>query len=521
MLTFNVLLDDPALDLRLLVDGPSGALEKEVLWVHNTELADPSTYVRANELVLTNGLWLAQTAATAFVHNVRRADAAGIVFGLRAEMRHTPPELVGACRAVGLPLAEISIDVPFTAVTQAASVARAEQRHQGLLGMIRRGDALANAISAGAGTSGVLRLLRRDHDLPLAVVDRTGRLLASVASDLDASHVQIAARALAHHPPPLEVDLAELGRATVFLVGAVTDADAALLCVRPLADLSRDQHEALEQTARFLSLEVAKRQAVQATELRFTSELLDMILSGGQRSAEVAARLRSFGIDPTGTLAICALAFTDLDAATLPGMAEAVTDFFLDQGQAVVVAVGSQDVVTVLPWVRTAADLSTVADSLVRALTDRFPGRRAVVGLGELASSSDELRQPLVQAREACRVLRTRSGAREVAAFSELGTHQLLLGLQDAETLRGFADSVLAPLRAHDRMRSGQLQATLRAFLDNNGQWASTAAALYVHVNTLRNRVDKITELTGRDIHRTEDRVDLFLALAADEMSRG
>ena len=101
---------------------------------------------------------------------------------------------------------------------------------------------------------------------------------------------------------------------------------------------------------------------------------------------------------------------------------------------------------------------------------------------------------------------------------SELGTHRLLLGLQDAETLRRFADGVLGPLREYDRRREAQLEDTLRAFLQYDGQFAATAAALYVHVNTLRNRLAKITELTGRDAARTVDRVDLFLALEADEL---
>ena len=61
--------------------------------------------------------------------------------------------------------------------------------------------------------------------------------------------------------------------------------------------------------------------------------------------------------------------------------------------------------------------------------------------------------------------------------------------------------------------------ATLRVFLGNDGHWSTTAADLYVHVNTLRNRVARIGELTGRDVTRLQDRVDLFLALEADTLS--
>jgi sugar diacid utilization regulator len=221
---------------------------------------------------------------------------------------------------------------------------------------------------------------------------------------------------------------------------------------------------------------------------------------------------------PSAELVVLTIAFADGAESTLPGLSETVGEFFLAQGLAVVVAGGSQDVVAVLQ--RPRQDLKELAEALCSVVRKRFPDRRPVVGLGDTAASAAELRQPLVQSREACQVLRRRRTGQAVASFRELGTHRLLLGLQDAGTLRGFADGVLGPLREHDSLRDSELETTLRAFLSNDGQFGATAAALYVHVNTLRNRLAKITELTGRDVARTEDRVDLYLALEADDMSR-
>ncbi|WP_214414109.1 PucR family transcriptional regulator [Sphaerisporangium fuscum] len=517
MFSLSSLTRDPSLELRVIFPGPPGALDAEVAWVHNTELADPSAYLRERELVMTNGLWLKDATPEEFVANVRRAGAAGVLFGLRPGVPATPKELVEACEAAELPLIEISPGVPFTAVSHAAAAMYAEERQSALVGMVRRGEALAGAISRGAGASGVLALLRRDHDLPLAVVDRAGRLLAAAGAELDAARLQTVARGLARRPPALEVDLGEAGSATLFLVGAVGDVDAALVCLRPVSALSRAEHDALGQAAQFLSLEVARQQAVQAIELRFASELLEMILSGGRR-AEVAGRLRTFGVDAEGPLAVCAVAFSRGDAATLPGLAELVGDFFVAAGIPVVAAGGTQDVVAVLSWRRPGHELPPLAARLVRAVEERFPDRRPVVGLGGTADHAALLRDPLIRSRETCRVLRRGRSGFQVRTFTELGTHRLLLGLQDPETLRGFADSVLAPVREHDVRRMTELETTLRAFLDHDGQWAATAAALHVHVNTLRNRLAKITELTGRDVGRTEDRVDLYLALEADEL---
>ncbi|MEU7740854.1 PucR family transcriptional regulator ligand-binding domain-containing protein [Nonomuraea sp. NPDC049158] len=518
MFTLQALVDRASLELRVLAPGRPGALDEPVTWVHNTELPDPSHYVREGELVLTNGLWLDQVPPEHFVRNVMKAKAGGIVFGLRAETPATPPELVDACREGELPLLEISIAVPFTAVSQAVADMLTDERKQALVGMVRRGDALATAISRGAGASGVLDVLRRDHDLPLAVVDRMARSLAMAGADLGTDQLHAVATGLVKRPPALEVDLGDAGRAALFPVGAVGDLDAALICLRPLRELAANEREALEQTARFLSLEVAKQQAVQAIEMRFASELLEMILSGGRRFAEVPDRLRAFGVDPGGPLAVCAVAFALGETATMHGLAEVIGEFFAAEGVPVVVADGTQDVVAVLPWRHPESELPLLAERLLRGVEPRFPGLRPVAGLGGLAAHSAELRPRLLQSRETCRVLRrTRTGP-SVRAFTELGTHRLLLGSLDVETLRQFSGELLGPMKDHDARRGGELELTLRTYLDHDGQWAATAGALHVHVNTLRNRLAKITELTGRDVGRTEDRVDLFLALTIDAM---
>ena len=517
MFTLASLLEDESLGLSVLVPGPPGALEEPAAWVHNTELPDPSGYVRRRELVLTNGLWDDRIAASGFVANVQRAQAAGIVFGLRSERPTTPEDLVAACRDAGVPLLEIAAAVPFTAISEAVATRYTEERQGALVGMVRRGDALATAISRGAGASGVLRVLRRDHELPLAVIDRMGRLLASAGTELDAAQLHTVATGLTRRPPPLELDLGAAGRAALYLVGAVGDVDAALICLRPVSELTRVEQDALDQAARFLSLEVAKQQAVQAIELRFASELLEMVLSGGSRDAEVPGRLRAFGVDPEGPLAVWTAAFAGPEA-TLPGLAEVIGEFFVAAGVPVVVAAGSQDVVAVLSWRQGEREAALLAERLAAAVGERFPGHRAVVGLGGTARGPAGLREPLIRSREVCRTLRRGGAGPAVRTFAELGPHRLLLGTQNAVALRTLADGVLAPIREHDARRGGELETTLRAFLDHDGHWQATAAALRVHVNTLRNRLAKISELTGRDTSRTADRVDLFLALQAADM---
>lgn len=512
MLTMSALLGDATLELTLLTPGPPGALDREVLWLHNTELPDPSPYIRPTELVLTNGLWRDTVDATDFVAALARARAAGLIFGLTDQNPTAPTSLVNACEQAEIPLASVAITVPFTALTEAAARIQGAARQNALAGLVRRGNALATSIARGGGAEGVLEVLRRDHDLPLLVVDRLGRRLAgSAGPDTD----RAAAEALSHRPPPLEVELPGAGRASVYLVeGAMGDVDAGLFCLKPLAALNDTEREAIEQVARFLSLEVTKQQALQAIESRFSSELLEMILSGAARTADVQDRLRAFGIDPSAPLA--AITIVVGDGPVRPaGSTDEIEGYFTARGIPAVVVAGSQDTVAILPW-------STTADALVaecHQLVETITAERSVIGIGAVAADSTALREPLISSREVCHVLRRRSKGSRVGTFADVGTHRMLLGLHDRTLLRRFADDILDPLRTHDEQNGTELERTLRVFLGNDGHWSTAAANLFVHVNTLRNRVARIGELTGRDATRLEDRVDLFLALEADALA--
>ncbi|AYY15359.1 PucR family transcriptional regulator [Actinobacteria bacterium YIM 96077] len=519
MPTIASLLADPALHLRAVVDGATGALEAPVRWVHNTELLDPSPYLRERELVMTNGLWRHDDGSAArFVENVVACGAAGIVFGLTEQTPRIPPELIEACRRVDLPLVELAIEVPFTELSRAVAAEYAEHRQHELAGLVRRGDALAETISRGAGLAGVLDVLERDHpELDVAVVDRMARRLAGTW--LEEGDLEAIAAALARHPPPLDVELREGRRASLFLCGALGGADAALACLSPSSELGNAHRDALDQVARFVSLELARIELTQAIEMRFAGELIEMISSGTPDTDLVAERLEGFGIGAGDRLAVWSVASGDeyegMSSGAPVDLAESIRRFFVDEGIPAVVASGSNDVVVIFPWRRADAEQEPLATRFVESARTVPRRERVVAGLGTVGSGIGCLRSSLFEAREACRVLRRRAAGAPVVRFAALGTHHLLLGLNEPATLRRFAKAVLDPIREHDRARGSELERTVRSFLDHDGQWSATATALHIHVNTLRNRLSRVTELTGRDVSRTEDRVDLFLAVRA------
>ncbi|WP_436776221.1 PucR family transcriptional regulator [Yinghuangia sp. YIM S09857] len=536
MFTLRSLAADEALQLRVLVPGPPGALDVDVAWVHNTELPDPSTYVGPGELVMTNGLWLEHVDAAAFVANVRRSDAAGIVFGLRESVRATPAQVVAACREAELPLLELAVEVPFTALSHAAASAFARRRQGSLEATVRRGNLLADAISRGAGTAGVLQVLRKEVDLPMAVVDRSGRRLAEAGAHLPDDEAAGVTAALTRHPPPLEVRTGDRA-VTLFLVGAFGVPDAALVCRRAPSALTEFEQAVMQQGAHFLSLEIARRRAEEAVESRFAGELVDMIQSGIGGSRELTQRLAAFGVAPGTRVAVCAFSAQSGTAVagpeggvasagspggggeSLDSMAAVARNVFTGAGMRAVIAPGSQDVVALFSWGGDEDALTAWCTDFAVLLSRAAGGTRVVVGYSRTTATGAQLRAPLVEAREACRILLRQASGPAVSTIAELSSYAALLGQLPPPMLRRMADALLRPLREQDASRNTQLEATLRTFLESGAQFAATADALFIHVNTLRKRLARIRDLTGRDPLLIEGRVDLFLALHADTMA--
>ncbi|OEV04310.1 PucR family transcriptional regulator ligand-binding domain-containing protein [Streptomyces oceani] len=158
------------------------------------------------------------------------------------------------------------------------------------------------------------------------------------------------------------------------------------------------------------------------------------------------------------------------------------------------------------------------AERLLEAV--RVPLERGLAGDGRLTlgvsaavHSADGLRGALEEARHARRVAAARTGTVCAAGHEELASHVLLLPFVPDDVRRAFTARLLDPIRAYDHRHGAELITTLEEFLAANGSWTRCASRMHLHVNTLRYRVGRIEQLTGRDLSRLEDKLDFFLAL--------
>src|SRR6202035_5493294 len=117
-----------------LVSGQNG-LDREITWVHTSDLPEPWAWLGAGELLLTNGTGLAPEAAeqARFVARLAQAGASGLGIGLGMSGPPLTPELLARAGERGLPLVTVPYSMTFTTVVRAVADgnARAELRKLG------------------------------------------------------------------------------------------------------------------------------------------------------------------------------------------------------------------------------------------------------------------------------------------------------------------------------------------------------------------------------------------------------
>ena len=238
-------------------------------------------------------------------------------------------------------------------------------------------------------------------------------------------------------------------------------------------------------------------------------DVLAEALAGHLYPEDLQARLRPFGIGDQ--VAVLAFRPPDPSAAAAPVERllerEHVSSLVAIRSGLLCAVVGADDVNPIELARKIRADLVTRFEHVPAAASRPGP--------------THSLRLSFHEARCALEAVRLRNGdAPDVATHADLGAFQLLLSLQDDDALLSYCRSVLGPLEQGEGEYGEELVRSLDAFIEHNGHWEKAANALYCHRHTLRYRIRRIEQLTGRDFSNARDRIEFWLALRGRELAR-
>lgn len=455
MLTVRQLAEE----LGLPVLAGEAGLDSPLRWVHISELPDPTPWLSGGELLLTTGSRAGD--GVGYVERLADHGIAALALGLGDDggLDTVPEAMLAAAADRGFPLLTVPFEMPFLAITERAATHLVNESYATLQRAMAAVEELHGIALAGGGTDGIVRALATQLAAPV-------RLAPAGAEGLPVGDPAQAA---------LVVDKPELGEFDRLL---------------------------LRQAVTIVALELLRRRVEADTERRLAGDVLASMLSGELADDELRRRLAPFGLREQVAAVVLAPP-ADLAEATEAALHEALRAESADGlaggagGLSCALVPGGD------------GDLAALAERL-RARVSEALHTPVPAGVGDPVAAADA-RRTFRAARFALEARRLEGHEPGVATAGDLGSFQLLLSLQDDDALRMYCDSVLAPLE--DGQYGEELLRSLEAFIEANGNWERAARRLDCHRHTLRYRVKRVEELTGRSLDSARDRIDFWLAL--------
>ena len=451
-LTISGILADPSLGTELL-SGAGGA-KRAVIWAHSCEMEDPAKWLQPHELLMTVGHCIPSGSQQQreFIASLDEAGLAGIALGDHGIAPRLTKAFFEESEARDFPILRTHTAVAFAAVSRMVAASNSEKVTKGVLQLAKLYQITAQRNPA-AKRSGLP--LSNLFSTPITVIDEQTNCV--IIGEGIRSRPELAKRVihLKNTPRPAALCLMPGAFIDGFTLGHLIQ----VLEVDATDIIYTARHRVDQGINGFITAMLSRADSMRVMEQVWPRD-------------DPAYRALSLELHHSAELP-WALALAGINALTHRGD---VAQFIVARESDI------EKVRTIIEHFDLHAGVS---------LKYHNPGDIN----GAIEEASSQLKDAL----------------RQDEKWSVYGGGRVSLLARSASERAKIVNTVLGPLVSNDPAIV-PLRETLFTFLDNNQGWKETAADLKVHRQSVVYRLNRVKELTGRDVHKTSDIVELWLA---------
>jgi PucR family transcriptional regulator, purine catabolism regulatory protein len=504
------LLKLPTLTHARVVGGHDG-LRRPVRGVNVMEVPDILDWVKPDELLLTTAYPLRDdpVALDALIPRLAERGLAGIALKPGRYIKTIPASMIEAADRHAFALIELPPEASFNDIINSVLTVILDVQSARL----QRSAAIHDRFTSIALSGGGLRQIAE------ALADLVGRPVAIVDAD-DVVQWRTSEEAPGGESRSAGGSTGNASGAIVQPIQVGAERYGAILVAGDEAVLGPDRLEAIEYAATVAALRQVQTRAVAEADRRFQAVCLEELITGHVADRTVLMeRAAAFAWDLTTPRAVLladveaiagrpfsALAGTPEEGALRHRLAEAAR---ASLGPGAIIWERSREIGALVSAGN--SGFREIGGALQAEAGRHLPGIVVSVGIGRAAPDPLELHRSFGEARRALSIGRWAHGPGEVTAFDGLGLDRLLVAVPDSEA-EAFCADLLGRLEAHDAARGTALVTTLETFLATRNA-ALASRQLYLHYNTLKNRLTKIEEIIGPFLNDPDRCLSLALAL--------
>ncbi len=302
------------------------------------------------------------------------------------------------------------------------------------------------------------------------------------------------------------------------LVSPIVSGDRArgyLSIIGPASELDLLDEVAVEQGSAACALEMAKAKAISEAKKSLRGNFLEGILAGNIPQKEIGRLAKRLDHDTSSPHAVLTFKWSPNSNMSLRRLETTLNWLLSTEPNDTLVHIYSDDHISVFKSIRRGDDLSEALQferRLRQQLASDLPNAKLLAGLSGPVHHLADWPRAHQEALQAMGV-GERLNLNEVVEFGSLGVYRLLSQLDDVLAVQEFCDSVIGPLVQYDQEHRSNFVKTIEEYFNHHGNVSQTSEALFIHRNTLLYRLDRIQELTGHELSKSEMRLALHLAL--------
>ncbi len=505
-------------------------------------MADPDilNWVDRGEFLLTTAYFFKTSDLTTQLNLIKessRKKLSGIGIKVYPYLDKLPDEVVEMANELKFPIIELDYNVPFTDIMtpvfkeifdrQSSIIRKVETLHKDNM----------KAVLKGGGIEDILGNLAKSIENPILVKDHHFEECIHIGDSADALYkvlVEDINQSLRKSKSSFKSN--KSSKDQVIISGQTVDRLMVPIIVRNNVyghlitygiwrELTNFDVLSLESTSNVIAMEFLKRISVQEVENKYKAEFFEDLISLDQKRKEKALeRANYYRFDKEGHYSILTVMFEDDtneaqdDSAYSQALIKAMymIDLACRDGSRTYLMANKGRKIHILYMWRSrdehAKNASQSAVTIENILNTKMNALNFRIGIGRVYKGLENT----------CKSLRDAEKAVEASInfvddtiidFEDLGIYKIFCQDHLKEELVSFYEATLKPLVMYDRKRDTELVKSLIIYFETNGNLKKMSEKLFTHYNTVLYRINRIQEITGKNLDDEGERYGLQTAL--------
>lgn len=523
----------------VLVAGADG-LDNKVASVNIMDAPDIWNWVKPGDLILTTAYTIKDDPCLQeqLIRELAKSGSAGLGIKTKRFLSEIPAVMRQVADELGFPLLELPLSMSLAEIMNPVISSIAARQSFLLQRSSEIHKALTNEAISGGGLDPIIRCLGRLTQCPVACYDTKGaplsswlpsaipgvkpavlskveQLLASKLTGYEALQGELSSQKSPHtHQLPIDEQAFHV---TSFAIMSSDEFFGHISVVQPTEAFLDLNCIALEHACTVATLDFLKQKAVTQSRRIRSRDTLEHILFGDLKNSGTLEVISSSKLSQAKNFQ-CIIVTPDetLGEMNMPivlnRIYKATQQIITAQYPLSLISEHTGQLIILL-----AANSALYPDELHTKLYKSCEALHKSItvsmGIGSVVSSMVLVRKSYQDAVTCLKIGRTVKGAGKLTYPYEVASYYLLENSQATEILDHACNPFISKLETYDQTHDSDLLKTLDQYLESDKNMTDTANELYIHRNTLANRLDKIADITGLDFGNRELLFNIRLAM--------